>query len=142
MRALARPAIDLMAPRLTTLKSRLQVVPGRMKVVSTDSWRAGKESSTARGYGYKWQQARAAYLVKHPFCAYCLRDAGISYNQDSVEIGLACMASGAGLPYAHLVDHIEPHRGDMELFWDSNNWQSLCRTHHSRDKQREERAGS
>jgi hypothetical protein len=26
----------------------------------------------------------------------------------------------------------------MKLFWDSTRWQSLCTTHHSRDKQREE----
>lgn len=130
-----------MATRLTTLKSNLQTLPGRMVTVSADSWRSGKESSTARGYGYKWQQARAAYLVKHPFCAYCLRDAGISYEQDAVAIGLTCMAKGIGLPHAQVVDHIEPHRGDMKVFWDSTRWQSLCTTHHSRDKQREEAAG-
>jgi 5-methylcytosine-specific restriction enzyme A len=31
---------------------------------------------------------------------------------------------------ANVVDHIIPHRGDMELFWDADNWQSLCRAHH------------
>ena len=127
--------------RLTTLKSRLQLVPARMVSISADSWRSNKPSSTARGYGYKWQQARAAYLVKHPFCAYCLREAGISYEQDAVAIGIACADKGIGLPYAQVVDHVEPHRGDMKLFWDSTNWQSLCTTHHSRDKQREESGG-
>ena len=24
------------------------------------------------------------------------------------------------------VDHVEPHRGAELLFWDENNWQSLC----------------
>lgn len=124
--------------RLTILKSRLQQVPGKLTTVSADSWRSDKQSSTARGYGYKWQQARAAYLVKHPFCAYCLSEVGISYEQDAVAIGMACASKGIGLPYAQLVDHIEAHRGDMMLFWDSANWQSLCATHHSCDKQREE----
>ena len=124
--------------RLTTLKSRLQTLPGRMVTVSADSWRCDKQSSTARGYGYKWQQARAAYLVKHPFCAFCLREVGISYQQDAVAIGIECTGKGIGLPYAHVVDHVVPHRGDMQLFWDSANWQSLCTPHHSRDKQREE----
>lgn len=59
-----------MATRLTTLKSKLQTLPNRTATVSSDSWRSGKENSTTRGYGYKWQQARAAYLLKHPFCAY------------------------------------------------------------------------
>lgn len=29
------------------------------------------------------------------------------------------------------LDHIEPHRGDMTLFWDHDNWQSLCHSCHS-----------
>jgi 5-methylcytosine-specific restriction endonuclease McrA len=124
--------------RLTTLKSKLQIIPRQLVVVSADSWRADKQSSTARGYGYKWQQARAAYLVKHPFCVYCLREAGISDSQDVVSVGMECMTKGMRLPYAQVVDHIVAHKGDMTLFWDSNNWQSLCSTHHSRDKQREE----
>ena len=126
--------------RLRTLKSSLSGVPSQLQTIQPGSWRTNKQSSTARGYGYKWQQARAGYLVQHPFCAYCLREVGIDYHQDAVAIGLQCTAAGIGLPYASVVDHIEPHRGDMKLFWDSTNWQSLCATHHSRDKQREEAA--
>lgn len=40
---------------------------------------------------------------------------------------------------ASVVDHIKPHRGDQALFWDRANWQPLCKPHHDRDKQREER---
>lgn len=29
-------------------------------------------SSTAAGYGYRWQLRRAAYLRKHPVCVDCL----------------------------------------------------------------------
>jgi 5-methylcytosine-specific restriction protein A len=29
------------------------------------------------------------------------------------------------------VDHIKPHKGDMTLFWDRTNWQSLCGPCHS-----------
>ena len=29
------------------------------------------------------------------------------------------------------VDHIIPHRGNRELFWDQNNWQSICKKEHS-----------
>jgi 5-methylcytosine-specific restriction protein A len=32
---------------------------------------------------------------------------------------------------ANEVDHIKPHKGDMALFWDSSNWQSLCKPCHS-----------
>lgn len=97
------------------------------------SWRTDKQSSTAHGYGYKWRQARAGYLVLHPFCAYCLREVGVSYDQEAVTIGLQCTKAGIGLPYAQAVDHVTPHRGDMKVFWDLANWQSLCSTHHSLD---------
>jgi 5-methylcytosine-specific restriction protein A len=123
--------------RLTTLKPRLTTsVPVRLAVMQPGSWRNDKQSSTARGYGYKWQQARAAYLIKHPFCAFCLRDVGIAYQQDAEAIGAQCIAAGVGLPYARIVDHVIAHRGDMTLFWDSTNWQSLCFNHHSSEKQR------
>jgi 5-methylcytosine-specific restriction protein A len=31
---------------------------------------------------------------------------------------------------ATVVDHKIPHKGDMKLFWDRSNWQSLCKCHH------------
>jgi 5-methylcytosine-specific restriction endonuclease McrA len=127
--------------RLRTLRSSLVGVPSRLQIIQPGGWRTDKQSSTARGYGYKWQQARAGYLLSHPFCAYCLREVGISYEQEAVAIGLQCTQVGIGLPYAQVVDHVTPHRGDMKLFWDKTNWQSLCQTHHSRDKQREEANG-
>ncbi len=36
------------------------------------------------------------------------------------------------------VDHIIPHKGDMSLFWDPSNWQSLCHACHSRKTARED----
>ncbi|MGR3991461.1 HNH endonuclease signature motif containing protein [Pseudomonas sp. 1121_17] len=70
-----------------------------------------RESSTARGYGYKWQQARAGFLAKHPLCIKCQAR------------GLVVVATD--------VDHIEPHKGDMAVFWDRSNWQALCGPCHS-----------
>jgi 5-methylcytosine-specific restriction protein A len=32
---------------------------------------------------------------------------------------------------ASVVDHIRPHRNDPELFWNSENFQSLCVQCHS-----------
>lgn len=77
-----------------------------------------RASSAQRGYGGKWQKARAGWLKAHPLCVMCL-------------------ARGETTP-ASVVDHITPHRGDWSLFWDSANWQSLCAPHHNRDKQRTE----
>jgi 5-methylcytosine-specific restriction protein A len=75
---------------------------------------AKRPSSSARGYGSKWEAARKEWLVKKPYCVRC------------------------GKRGDH-VDHITPHRGDMAIFWDKSNWQSLCQYHHNSAKQREER---
>ncbi len=69
-------------------------------------------TSAQRGYGYKWQKLRANYLASHPLC-------------------VACKKTGL-LKVAEVVDHIVPHKGDMALFWDSGNWQPLCKTCHDR----------
>ena len=58
-------------------------------------------SSAERGYGYKWQQARAGYLRKHPLC-------------------VECQSRGRTVA-ATVVDHKVPHRGDMTVFWDKAN---------------------
>lgn len=103
--------------RLPTLKPRLQTIKCAVQLAD-DSWRVGK-SSTQRGYGYKWQQARKRYLFLNPLCIYCDAE-----GKTTVAV---------------VVDHIKPHKGDMLLFWDQNNWQSLCKYHHDSVKQREEK---
>lgn len=69
-------------------------------------------SSTQRGYDSKWRKAREAFLKENPFCAEHLK-------------------LGQYIP-ATVVDHIEPHKGDLKLFWNRRNWQSLCRVCHNR----------
>jgi 5-methylcytosine-specific restriction protein A len=39
---------------------------------------------------------------------------------------------------ANVVDHITPHRGDLELFFERTNLQSLCKPCHDRHKQAQE----
>jgi 5-methylcytosine-specific restriction enzyme A len=125
--------------RLQTLRARLQPAVSRVAVMQPGSWRTDKQSSTARGYGYAWQQARAGHLRNQPFCVFCLRDAGIVAT--SIEdVILECAARRVPVPYASVVDHMDPHRGDMKLFWDTRRWQSLCAHHHSAEKQRLEAA--
>lgn len=72
---------------------------------------AHRASARERGYTSAWEKARAAFLAKHPTCAECQRQ------------GIVTVAT--------VVDHIIPHRGDKKLFWDSENWQSLCATCHN-----------
>jgi len=67
-------------------------------------------TAAQRGYGSRWQKARKVYLAKHPLCRHCEQE-------------------GKVVP-ATVVDHIKPHKGNKRLFWDSSNWQSLCKRHH------------
>ena len=39
---------------------------------------------------------------------------------------------------ATVADHVKPHRGDLELFFDAGNLQSLCKTCHDAHKQAQE----
>jgi 5-methylcytosine-specific restriction protein A len=107
--SMLKPAIGMLKTGPTPLA---QVTPA---TVDPTSWRSGL-SSTKRGYGYKWQQARDGFLKKHPICVMCEQEGKITA--------------------ATTVDHKVAHRGDMVLFWDSTNWQSLCTPHHSSHAQR------
>ncbi len=126
-----------MKPRLQTLGARVASAPSRLPQMQPGSWRTSEQSSTKRGYGYRWQKARSEHLRAHPFCVYCLRELGIEAKTVADTI-VECAARGLIVPYGNVVDHVRPHRGDQALFWDPSNWQTLCATHHSRDKQREE----
>ncbi|KWD49681.1 hypothetical protein WL67_20800 [Burkholderia ubonensis] len=125
---------------LKTLKARLQSLPPRIQVVQSGSWRTGKQSSTARGYGYAWQRLRAEHLAKHPHCVYCLREIGMA-GWSPVDVVLACAARGIAEPLGTIGDHITAHRGNRQLQLDPDNIQTLCKPHHDSAKQREERSG-
>lgn len=71
-----------------------------------------RPTAAKRGYGAKWQKTRVAYLASHPLCVECEKAGRLTAATD--------------------VDHIKPHRGDMGLFWDRSNWQSLCGLCHKR----------
>lgn len=79
---------------------------------------AKRGTAHQRGYTGKWQKARAAYLAEHPLCCECMARSLVKA--------------------AHVVDHIVPHRGDRELFWDRGNWQALCAACHNRKTRRGE----
>ncbi|WP_337513237.1 HNH endonuclease [Ruminococcus sp.] len=64
-------------------------------------------SAASRGYTSRWQRISRQYLRQHPLCVRC------------------------GRP-AQVVDHIVPHRGREQLFWDESNWQALCKACHDR----------
>jgi hypothetical protein len=51
-----------------------------------------------------------------------------------------CKKAGR-ITIAKVVDHIKEHKGDVSLFFDYENTQSLCEPHHSSDKQQIEIRG-
>ena len=107
--------------KLTCLKPRIATsVATPLTAHKPDTPDAQRGTAHQRGYGYKWQKARKAWLRKHPLCVMCEKR------------GYVVLAD--------VVDHIVPHRGDMKLFWDTNNWQGLCFTDHNSIKQKMEKA--
>lgn len=71
---------------------------------------AKRGSAHERGYTSAWQKARIAYLRAHPLC--------VQHEE------------AGQLVEATVVDHKVPHKGDKVRFWDSTNWQSLCKHCH------------
>lgn len=63
-----------------------------------------------RGYGWAWQRYRLMFLSRpeNVICASCKHYV------------------------ASVVDHIVPHKGDSELFWEETNHQALCKRCHDR----------
>lgn len=71
-----------------------------------------------RLYDRRWQRERDRYLREHPLC-------------------VTCTNVGRVVP-ATEIDHKVPHCGDLVLFWDKSNWQSMCHTCHSSKTARED----
>lgn len=78
-------------------------------------------TSAQRGYGARWQTASKAFLRAHPLCQCAECDEGRKRTTA-----------------ATVVDHIKPHRGDMVLFWDPTNWQSMSKICHDQKTARED----
>lgn len=68
----------------------------------------------------RWRRLRAMQLLAEPLCS-------------------SCCARGL-VTEASVVDHIEPHKGDMDKFW-YGALQSLCSRCHNSDKQLLESSG-
>jgi 5-methylcytosine-specific restriction endonuclease McrA len=67
-----------------------------------------------------WKRLRLSHLSREPLCRFCKK-------------------KGIVTP-ANTVDHIEPHRGNMEKFF-GGPFQSLCKHCHSSIKQKYEKSG-
>ncbi|KUP91789.1 HNH endonuclease [Tritonibacter horizontis] len=83
------------------------------------------------------RQLRPQHLAREPLCRACLRRGII--NDGSLT------AAGEDQANARrrflVVDHVIPHRGDLGLFLDPANLQTLCPDDHDQNKQRLEARG-
>ena len=69
----------------------------------------------------RWRKLRRDHLDANPFCKFC-------EAQQRVTL-------------AKVVDHVTPHRGSEDLFFDPLNLQGLCKPHHDASKAQQERGG-
>lgn len=77
------------------------------------------KTTQEKGYGTRWQKESRAFLRANPLCVRCQQEG--RYVKATV------------------VDHIVPHRGDQQLFWDRSNWQPLCKKCHDHKTMTEDR---
>lgn len=54
----------------------------------------------------RWRNASKTFLNNNPLCVECAK-----HNKATA---------------ARVTDHIVPHKGNYEKFWDVENWQPLC----------------
>ena len=66
----------------------------------------GRKSARDRGYTNQWDIASKHWREVNPLCAECDRQ--------------------GRLTPANVVDHVRPHKGNQEWFWDQSNWESTC----------------
>ncbi len=72
-------------------------------------------------YDATWNKLSKAFRGRNPLCVYCLQIGKVTRSE--------------------VVDHIIPHKGNGELFYDQDNWQTLCKHCHDSVKAKEEARG-
>jgi 5-methylcytosine-specific restriction endonuclease McrA len=76
-----------------------------------------RPTARQRGYDRRWEKASKLFLGDNPLCVECQKQGVVKA--------------------ADCVDHIVPHKGDYERFWNDENWQALCVSCHARKTRRE-----
>ena len=80
--------------------------------------REPRRTARERGYSRRWERAAKNFRVRFPLC-------GMRPNGQAPVMS-RCFEEGR-VTAAQQVDHVVPHRGNEQLFWDeAGNWQSLC----------------
>lgn len=95
-----------------------------------------RQSASSRGYDWKWQQARKAFLALpgNQFCERCKARGVLNAGHLRMDGSPQTNAKRIHL----VVNHRIPHKGDQRLFWDRANWEVACPDHHDIRIQQEE----
>lgn len=117
-----RPSIPCKHPNCPKLVAYGEKYCDEHKSLHLDEIYHKEKGTGKRLYTSRWQKASKAFLKAHPLCERCKAEG--RYTKATV------------------VDHIKPHKGDYNLFWDRNNWQSLCKQCHDKKTLTEDRKGS
>lgn len=110
-----KPLVGMIKPLIATQHETRDTAANR----NTASWRQWYKSA-------RWQRLRIEVLTRD---LYTCQQTGV------------ILAGKANAPDSPVVDHIKPHRGDPELFWDPENLQSVTKAWHDSAKQSQERRG-
>ena len=116
--------------RLKTATRRLKAAPTRLKTnMSVGSGgRSRLRDATAPYRAWyktaKWQKLRLRILERDEYT--CQRTGVLVLGKHPA-------------PNAPVVDHIIPHRGNEDMFWDETNLQTVSKAYHDSVKQSEER---
>src|SRR5688572_1151872 len=103
-------------PKLTMLKPTLAMLKSPLRAATVSSTRPDGSGQFSGLYSHRrWRRIREQHLKLHPLCVFCERQGFVTE--------------------ATVVDHVEPHRGDMQSFWNGER-QSLCKSCHDSTKQK------
>lgn len=116
--------------RLTTLKPRLTAMAPRLGRVAGDEQARLRE----RDVNVTWRKWYKTERWRKLRLEVLLRDA-----YTCQQTGIICMGKYPAENSA-VVDHIHPHRGDEQLFWNMKNLQTVSKGYHDSEKQKQERS--
>jgi len=121
--------------RLTTLKPKLSTLPPRLGAAKPDTRKEAEAQRTRQRD--RDDPSRKLYNSRR---WRALRDA--VYERDHwtcQKTGQICVGKHPA-PNSPVADHIVPHHGNPDLFWDKDNIQTVSKAYHDSQKQREEKA--
>jgi hypothetical protein len=113
-----KPRLGLLSPRVSGIPRIQQERERNQRRAEANAWRSWYSTE-------RWRELRLRILKRDRYT--CQRTGVLLTGKHPA-------------PDSPVVDHIKPHRGDPELFWDESNLQAVSKRYHDSIKQAIERA--